>query len=130
MEAETNGEVNQPLTDALKGGVLSLSPSAFSAERLGWAEAPGDGADMASSDESSDGGSLTVEMEVGQLGLMEAGKRGTMESKITVVGRDPQRDKPLFEPKGGDDQQSVLFWVAGSCIKLLRRKSLRKLKEI
>jgi hypothetical protein len=40
---------NQPLTGALEGGVLSLSPSVFKAERLGWAEVPGDGADMVAS---------------------------------------------------------------------------------
>lgn len=40
---------DEPLAGPLRGGVLSLSPSVFKAERLGWTELPGDGADMAAS---------------------------------------------------------------------------------
>lgn len=44
---ETPNDLDLPLTDvAVNGGVLSLSPSPFSAERRGWAVLPGDGADM------------------------------------------------------------------------------------
>jgi len=41
-----DNEIDKPLTGALKGDARSVSPSVLRAERLGWAELPGDGAGM------------------------------------------------------------------------------------